>query len=109
MANEIEMYRGDTKTITVTVTANGSAYNLTGAALVMTVRKYDDGPVVFSNTMTIKDAAGGIAELTIPSATSAAFPVGSFVYDIELTTSDGKVYTIVKSTFTVTADVTKPA
>lgn len=104
--SDIQMYRGDTKRLNLSVTAGGNAYNLTNCVLTMTVRRYTDGPVVFTAQAVIDDAAGGKAHVDITPQSSKSFPCGTLVYDVELTTADGRIYTVADGKLTVKADVT---
>jgi hypothetical protein len=92
--------------------------DLTGATIKFTVKKKATDPdseaVIAKSSanaaeINITDAAGGKAEIYLVPADTKDINAMSYVYDVELTTSTGKVYTLVKATLRVLEDVTKGA
>ena len=111
MANELEIYRGDTLTITVTVTDDeGDAFDLTSYTMKLTVKNNsqdtDANALIGPITATISAPTTGVGSIAI-SAVQSAVDIGEYVYDIQINNSTTDVKTIVKSTFTVLDDVTK--
>jgi len=111
MANEIEIYRGDTRTITVTVkNSAGSLVNLTGYTMRMTVKSDKtsaDSAAIISKTATITDPTTGVGTfaLTVTDTTQTA---GIYYYDVQISNSTPSVYTVIApTTFTIIEDCTK--
>lgn len=88
--NNISIIRGDSATITLTVTdANGDPYVILPTdSVTMMVRQTPTSGVVMSKTFT--DATLSIA----PSDTSS-LPCGNYVYDVQLVHQDGWTDTII--------------
>lgn len=104
--------QGSTFTRTFTITqADGTIYNLAGFSARLQIRRdYDSTTVIHSATV----ANGGITvsvsfgeiHVDIPAATTATFTRDG-VYDLEIFTSSGTVYKVVKGRFTLAKEVTK--
>lgn len=117
MANQnIELYRGDSRTFKVTVKdENGNAVDITGASIKFSVKeRIGDASYVFQKTsaqsseITITDAANGEYEVYIVPANTQNLDIVSYQYDSELIVATGEVYTIVRGEFTVLAEITRP-
>jgi len=106
-SNEISMYRGNDKTISLTVkSGSGSAYNLTGCTVTMLVKKDIkdlDAEAVITKTGILTQAINGIVEFyLVPSDTEnldsleddVIYPV-----DFEVLTPLGKKYTVLRTSF----------
>jgi len=111
----VEMYRGDTPDIDVTVTKDGVAVNLTGGTLRFSVkwRTQDaDVDVIFVRTspaggIVFTDAVNGKARISLAAANTSGLPgrrVDLF-YDLQLTDSAGKIFTVLAGMFIVKPDV----
>ena len=105
---DITMTRGDTRTLTLTLTdAVGDPYDLTGAAVTLTVgdlfaKTVGDGIVVTT-------PATGVATITVaPADTETAGNRRSYPYDVEVIFADGTVITPVLGRFVIRPDVTQP-
>ncbi|MCD8150280.1 MAG: hypothetical protein LUE92_12150 [Clostridiales bacterium] len=100
----ITLTRGDTFKALISITdANGEAYTpVEGDSITFGVKaNYTDDEVLI-----LKDIPTDTMLLTLDPADTAGLDFGNYVYDIELTTSDGEVYTfITKSSFILTAEV----
>jgi len=101
--------RGDSGRLDVTVKeSDGTAYDLTGATLFLTVKNAltdaDSAAVVRKEVTSHDNAAGGLSHfdlLTTDNATAA-----TRFYDVQLKTSDAKIYTLFGGLWKVLADVT---
>ena len=101
--------RGDTGRLDVNVTTStGTAYNLTGATLFLTVKNAladaDSAAVIRKEVTAHDDAAAGESHfdlLTTDNATAA-----TRYYDVQLKTSDNKIYTLFGGLWKVLTDVT---
>lgn len=94
---------GETGTITITVThPDGTAYNLTGAQLLLAVSSK------ISRQATIDNAAAGTAHFPLVIADTLSM-LGTYSYDVTLTASDGSFYRVVPaSSFVVTSGIGQP-
>jgi len=108
----LECYKGDTKTITVTVKdEDGNNQNITGTTIVITVKSLatdDDADKKIQKTFTVKDQSVYLGQAAVTlSVSDTDIPPGTYVYDIELTdgvTPDTR-QTIAKGLFKVKQDV----
>ena len=107
MSNKITIFKGDSRTITITITnADDTAFNLTGYTMLMTAKenKTDADPGIFQNTATISSPLTGIGSIAI-SKTNTAQTVGEYFYDVQV--SDGtNVFTVVSDIFSIQQDIT---
>lgn len=112
----IEIYRGDDRTFKVIVKDEDDAViNITGAAIRFSVKeKISDVAYEIEKSravgaeIAITDAANGEYEIFLVPADTQDMDVGSYEYDSELTTSGGKVYTVVRGEFVVLAEISRP-
>lgn len=97
--------RGDTfAEVPINVKINGSNLNLTGATILMQLRKEAGGIVAFEPSITVTNAAGGnfkIDEQIID------IPACNYKYDIQITLSDDTVHTWIEGIFTITYDISR--
>ena len=102
---DLRWTRGDSGRLDVTVTqADGTAYDITGATLFLTVKNADSAAAIRKEVTAHDDATAGESHfdlLTTDNATSA-----TRYYDVQLKTSDNKVYTLFGGLWKVLADVT---
>ena len=107
---EITMYRGDTDTITVTVTdSEGAAFDLTDYTMRFTVKDKSTDPdssaKIGPTDATIASPLTGVGIIAV-SVTDSDLKAKSYVYDVQITDTTHN-YTIVKDNFVITEDVTK--
>lgn len=112
-----QMIRSNTYLFDITVTQNGVAVDLTGGTLTLTVRYPNNGGVaggvVFicnSNTpdgITITNASAGQASVTVTAVKTQALPLRKviLVYDLNLLTSLGEIFTVLRGNWIVTPNV----
>lgn len=109
MADNLVVVRGDTPMIRVgPVTRDDVEVNLTGASAIMTVRRKFGAPVEFTRTATF-DVPNAYILVTLQEANTLNMTPGSYIYDVELTESDGTITTFPSKgygKFTLKADVT---
>lgn len=88
--NNISIIRGDSATITLSVTdADGDAYTILPTdSVTMMVRKTPTSEVVLSKTFTN-------GTLNIAPADTSSLPCGNYVYDVQLVHQDGWTDTII--------------
>jgi hypothetical protein len=101
--------RGDSGRLDVTVKqANGTAYNLTGATLFLTVKNAltdaDSAAVIRKEVTSHDNAAGGISHFAIASGDNAT--AGTRYYDVQLKDSTNAIYTLFGGIWKVLGDVT---
>lgn len=110
MTNEIIMYRGDTKNISVTVTDdNNNPFDLTNYEGRLTVKEKDtdeDSDAIIGPLLgIINSPTNGVINFSLTINDTDIEPK-TYVYDIQINENTANVFTIVKSTFTILQDVT---
>ena len=121
-SGDIEFTRSDNATFKVTLKDDaGDAYILTGCTLVLYIkreRKHENADVVIKSPngdyskssatateINIPTPTDGLAYVYFLPADTPNLEVGyKYAYDIELTTTGGKKYTVLKGTFKVLQD-----
>ena len=110
---DLIIFRGNTVSLSVTVTASGSVYNLTGCSLTFTAKiKYTDTSAVFQKTIgngiTVTTPTSGLVTIVIsPSDTlSLSNAKQMLVYDLEAVDGSGNVYTLASGNLIVYPKVT---
>lgn len=90
---DLAMTRGDTESLTVTMTADvdGTAQPFDASEAVLTVRDKRDGIKVFEIDAT--SLVDGVAVFDFPHALTCDLAAGKYVYDVQATTSEGVVKT----------------
>jgi hypothetical protein len=109
-SNEISMYRGNDKTVSLTVKrkSTGTAYNLAGCTVTMYVKKdIDDldSEAVITKVGVLTQPANGIVEFyLVPADTNNITELeDNVVYpvDFEVLTSGSKVFTVLRTAFII--------
>lgn len=111
----IERYRGDSYSEVFTISdAAGAVVDLTSATARFTVKAQEsdalaDAVLALSSegvgaAITLGGVAGTVTVAFDPDDMAAIDP-GRYVYDLEVTLSDGTVYTVPKEAFIILADV----
>lgn len=101
--------RGDSGRLDVTVKdTNGTAYNLTGATLFLTVKNAltdaDSAAVIRKEVTSHDNAAGGLSHFDLATTDNAT--AGTRYYDVQLKDSTNKIYTLFGGLWKVLSDVT---
>jgi hypothetical protein len=103
--------QGDTfESVNFEVIKNSTALNLTGVIIKMQLKKECGGVPILSFTsvanagITITNAANGLFKI---NKQIINIPEFNYVYDIEITFSDGTVKTWVEGTFSIKCDITR--
>lgn len=112
---DFTIYRGDTVSLNITITASGEAYNLTGKSMWFTAKTSyavaDPGTFqkTIGNGITIVSAANGRATIVIsPSDTnSLGNSKTALVYDVQVKDASGNIYTVASGNLIVVPDVTR--
>ena len=110
---KIEVYKGDTKTINITVTdEDGDEQNILGCTVILTVKRRDtdaDSEALLQDTFTVRDQSvyEGQATVTLSASDTGDLDAGVYVYDIELSQGAGPTtrQTVAKGVFEVRQDV----
>ena len=105
----IEIFRGDSKTIKVSVTNNGAVMDLTGYVAKLTVKasEKDADYLMQAQVANIENPTAGIIVFEL-KPTDTDITHGHHVYDIEIrkgTGDDLKVYTVAMGEFKVNTDI----
>jgi hypothetical protein len=103
--------QGSTFNLNFTIDTDGTVWNLTNSSAAMQVRKSTTSSTAIlsltsSSGITLGGTAGTVA-MTASASTMAALPAGTWVYDIELTSSNGTVYAILQGKFIINPEVTR--
>lgn len=97
-----EFYR----TMTVTDT-NKVIINLTNCVINAQLRKNYTSSTFVPIVTTILNVALGKVAISLSAATTAAITNGQYVYDVELTSVEGKIYRILEGNVTISPNVTR--
>lgn len=115
---ELSMYRGDNSTIILNVSQGGGEFDLTDCSMWFTVKENksdaDESAVMMLETgtdaITFTNAAAGEAAIEIVPGDTYDLSVSgtkTLLYDIQLKTPAGKVYTIDTGTLVILEDLTR--
>jgi len=111
MSSNFSHIQGDTfEAVSFAVIKNSVVLNLTSAVIKMQIKKECGGVPILSFTsvasagLTITNAAGGLFKI---NKQVINIPKYNYVYDIEITFSDGTVKTWVEGNFVVKCDITQ--
>jgi hypothetical protein len=101
--------RGDSGRLDVTVKeSDGTAFDLTGCTLFLTVKNAltdaDSAAVIRKEVTSHDNAASGLSHFDLLTTDNAT--AGTRYYDVQLKTSDAKIYTLFGGLWKVLADVT---
>lgn len=107
-SQDLTITRGDTETLVVTITTDGSTpVNITGRTYRAQIRqKKDSTSIAASFTCTVSNGSSGQLTCTLSATLSSALAAGLYFWDLEETAS-GVVSTILAGDVTVLADVTR--
>ena len=108
----ISLFRGDSYPIAFTIkdATTSTPLDLTGCSLLLTVATLFDPPDDTTQVFQLAgvlDAAPTTGKVYFTPETTDTAVVGSYYYDVQLTDSDSNIRTVVKSTLTISMDITK--
>jgi hypothetical protein len=105
---DLILTRGDTETLVVTITSDGStAVDITGRTYRAQIRSTQDSTTIKATfTCTVTGAASGQVTCVLSALSSATLSAGLYFWDLEENAS-GVVSTILAGNVTVLADVTR--
>ena len=105
---DLILTRGDTETLVVTITSDGStAVDITGRTYRAQIRSTQDSTTIKASfTCTVTGAASGQVTCILSATSSATLSAGLYFWDLEENAS-GVVSTILSGNVTVLADVTR--
>jgi hypothetical protein len=100
--------RGDTETLVVTITSDGSTpVDITGRTYRAQIRSTQDSTTIKASfTCTVSFGTSGQVTCTLSATSSAALSAGLYFWDLEENAS-GVISTILAGNVTVLADVTR--
>jgi len=100
--------RGDTETLVVTITTDGStAVNITGRTYRAQIRSQQDSTTIKASfTCTVTSGAAGEVTCILSATSSATLSAGLYFWDLEENASN-VISTILAGNITVLADVTR--
>lgn len=104
--------RGDTRSINVTLTANGAPVNITGWEVFFTVNSNSDpttdsGAVIEKQTTSHIDPMNGKTGFTLSNSDTQNLVPGTYFYDIQFKDPDGNVTSQPQAQFIVVPDITR--
>lgn len=107
----LKIFRGDSKTIKVTITNNGEAFDLTGFTIKLTIKKNNNNEDLLLTTdiAEIEDPTSGIVVFYLSPTQTGALPTTILLFDVEVRKDDGKellVYTVIKDKLEIVKDLT---
>ena len=105
---DLTITRGDTETLVVTITTDGStAVNITGRTYKAQIRSTQDSTTIKASfTCVVTSGASGQVTCTLTATSSSALSAGLYFWDLEENAS-GVISTILSGNVTVLADVTR--
>ena len=105
---DLTITRGDTETLVVTITTDGStAVDITGRTYTSQIRSQQDSTTIKASfTCTVTSAVNGQVTCVLSATSSAALSAGLYFWDLQENAS-GVVSTILSGNVTVLADVTR--
>ncbi len=115
--SQVYMYKGDDKTLRVTVADQDSiAIDLLDCSLRFSLKALatDETPLIEKTTVDsaeiaiIPPTSQGIAEVYLIPADTVDLAPGTYAFDVELTTKLLKIYTLLVGTLTLQQDVSLP-
>jgi len=100
--------RGDTETLVVTITTDGSTpINITGRTYLSQIRTQQDSTTIKASfTCTVTNGAAGEVTCVLSSTSSATLSAGLYFWDLQENASS-VISTILAGNITVLADVTR--
>lgn len=111
---DLSIVRGDTVLIDLTVTRDGAPVSLSGASLWWTAKRRTsdaDAAAVIAKTtaagITVTDAPGGKARVTITAAETAALTDTLLYWDAQVRETSGTVSTVASGQVAIAPDVTR--
>jgi hypothetical protein len=105
--------QGATLERTITYTdSSGALVNLTGYSARMQVRVAVESTAITlelttTNGRLIMGGALGTISILVDNTTMSGIPAGSYVYDLEIVSANGKVTRLIEGRFVVKAEVTR--
>jgi hypothetical protein len=105
---DLTLTRGDTETLVVTITTDGStAVDITGRTYRAQIRSTQDSTTIKASfTCVVTSGASGQVTCTLTATSSSALSAGLYFWDLEENAS-GVISTILSGNVTVLADVTR--
>lgn len=105
---DLTITRGDTETLVVTITTDGStAVDITGRTYSSQIRSQQDSTTIKASfTCTVTSGAAGQVTCVLSATSSATLSAGLYFWDLQENAS-GVISTILAGTVTVLADVTR--
>lgn len=105
---DLTITRGDTETLVVTITTDGStAVDITGRTYLSQIRTQQDSTTIKASfTCTVTSAVNGQVTCVLSATSSAALSAGLYFWDLQENAS-GVISTILAGNITVLADVTR--
>ena len=105
---DLTITRGDTETLVVTITTDGStAVDITGRTYSSQIRTQQDSTTIKASfTCTVTSAVNGQVTCVLSATSSAALSAGLYFWDLQENAS-GVISTILSGNVTVLADVTR--
>ena len=93
---------------TMSVTdSNKAVINLTNCTITAQLRKNYTSSTFVPMVTTILNVSLGKVSIALSAATTAAITNGQYVYDVELTSVEGKIYRILEGNITISPNVTR--
>lgn len=97
---DINVTRGDDDTQSYQVINNGIAYDMSTSTVIWTYKDIPTGPSLGSLT-----ATAGVGSISVALTPTQTGSIGTFVYDIQETTSSAEIRTLVIGSMFVDQDV----
>ena len=106
MSNVISMFRGDDRTVQLTVkNVAGEVYNIAGCTVTLYIKKRfadTDAEAIITKTGTLTAPANGVCEFYFQPADTATIALDNdkpYPFKVIVTLGSGNVYTVLTSSF----------
>ena len=111
---KLSQIRGDSQTLTITMTHDGVPYCIKNWAVFFTIKKSYDLPdsqaALQKIVTTFSDTTGGttgVATISIDPEDTVDLEPGEYDFDIQVRTSDEETFTVMRGKYEIEYDVTR--
>lgn len=104
---DLTIDQGSDFSITLTLTRDGSAINLTGYTAKSHIRATKESTNYVPFTITFPDRAAGQLTMTLGNESSTNMAAGQYLYDLEIVSSTDVVTRLIEGKITLNREITR--